>query len=394
MRIGIVIFKDDPQAGGGLTYVQEILEGLNRRLTKTEHRFYLIGVEREKPAHLGHIDLPWLGSYQAEMLPRPPASDFEYYPEVAKANLDLLCYLQPWMGQIRDIPYISTVWDLAHRCYPFFPEVSLYGEFGRREDMFRRYLQRATYIITPNEAGKKEIIAFYQVAEDRVRLIHHPTPTFALEGKPHPDPERLLHRLGIDRDFLLYPAQLWPHKNHILLLLMLDTLRKQHGENLQLILTGSNRGNFPFLTHKIAQLGLENQVVLAGFVSRPDLVALYQKAIALVYPCFFGPENFPPMEAFALGCPVIAAKIPGAKEQMGDAAILLDPTNPELWSQAVMLLRQDAGLRQSLIIKGKKRALAFTPDDCAREMLNLFDEFALYRRTWPTSEDGLDESTP
>ena len=394
MRIGIVIFQDDPQIGGGLTYVQEILEGLNRQLTKTEHRFYLIGVEPEKPAHLGHIDLPWLGSFQAGMLPRPPASDFEYYPEVAKANLDLLCYLQPWMGQIRDIPYISTVWDLAHRCYPFFPEVSLYGEFGRREDMFRRYLQRATYIITPNEAGKKEIIAFYQVAEDRVRLIHHPTPTFALEGKPHPDPERLSHRLGIDRDFLLYPAQLWPHKNHVLLLLMLDTLRKQHGENLQLVLTGSDRGNFPFLTHKIVQLGLQNQVVLAGFVSQPDLIALYQKAIALVYPSFFGPENLPPMEAFALGCPVIAAQIPGAKEQMGDAAILLDPTNPELWSQAVMQLHRDAGLRQSLITKGKKRAFAFTPDDCAREMLNLFDEFALYRRTWPTSEDGLDELTP
>src|SRR5271157_4187527 len=102
MRIGIVIFKDDPQIGGGLTYVQEILEGLNRQLAKTEHRFYLIGVEPEKPAHL--------------------------------ANIDLLCYLQPWMGQIRDIPYISTVWDLAHRVYPFFPEVSLYGEFGRRED--------------------------------------------------------------------------------------------------------------------------------------------------------------------------------------------------------------------------------------------------------------------
>ena len=45
MRIGIVIFQDDPQIGGGRTYVQEILEGLNRQLTKTEHRFYLIRVE-------------------------------------------------------------------------------------------------------------------------------------------------------------------------------------------------------------------------------------------------------------------------------------------------------------------------------------------------------------
>src|SRR5258708_37871532 len=141
---------------------------------------------------------------------------------------------------------------------------------------------------------------------------------------------------------------------------MLDILRKEHGENLQLILTGSNRGNFPFLTHKIAQLGLQKQVILAGFVSQPDLVALYQKAIALVYPSFFGPENFPPMEAFALGCPVIAAQIPGAKEQMGDAAILLDPTNPKLWCQPVMRLRRDATLRQRRLTKGKERTCGFT----------------------------------
>ena len=115
MRIGIVIFKDDPQIGGGLTYVQEILDGLNRQLVKTDHQFFLVGIEPKKPAHLAHIDLPWLGSQQAAMLPRPPACDFEYYPDVAEAKLDLLYYVQPWMGQIRDIPYISTVWDLAHR---------------------------------------------------------------------------------------------------------------------------------------------------------------------------------------------------------------------------------------------------------------------------------------
>jgi glycosyltransferase involved in cell wall biosynthesis len=43
----------------------------------------------------------------------------------------------------------------------------------------------------------------------------------------------------------------------------------------------------------------------------------------LRYPSFFGAENLPPLEAFALGCPVIAADMPGAREQLGDAAILV-----------------------------------------------------------------------
>jgi hypothetical protein len=75
---------------------------------------------------------------------------------------------------------------------------------------------------------------------------------------------------------------------------------------------------------------------------------------------------------------------------MGDAAILVNPTNHELWSQAVLRLRRDATLRESLIVKGKKRAFNSTPDDFARELIKLFDEFALYRRTWPSAYDDVE----
>jgi glycosyltransferase involved in cell wall biosynthesis len=390
MRIGIAISKDDPQIGGGLTYIQEILEAINGVLPETKHTFYLIGYEPEKPAHLGNIRLPWLTLHQANLLSRPPARDYEYYPDIAGANLDLICYLQPWMGEILDIPYINTIWDLQHRRQPFFPEVSLFNEFDRREEMYRRSLQRAAYIVAPNDVGKDEIVAFYQVAPERVRCIHHPTPAFALSPKPHADEEGLFRKLGVNRPYLFYPAQFWPHKNHVLLLLMLKDLKDRYGQDLQLVLTGSDRKNQGFLTEKVAQLDLGEQVILAGFVSQPDLVPLYQRAAALVFPSLFGPENFPPLEAFALGCPVIAGRIPGAEEQMGDAAILVDPLNQEHWSDAVISVLQDKELRAALIERGQKRASAFGPLEFARELIRLFDEFALYRRTWPSSEEGLD----
>src|ERR1700758_5655678 len=348
MRIGIAISKDDPQIGGGQTYIQEILEAINGVLQETKHTFYLIGYEPEKPRHLENIKLPWLTLHQAELLARPPARDYEYYPDIAAANLDLVCYLQPWMGEILDIPYISTVWDLQHRLQPFFPEVSLFSEFDRREEMYRRSLQRAAYIIAPNDVGKQEIVTFYQVAPERVWPIALPTPAFALAPQPHPDEEGLFRRLGVARPYLFYPAQLWPHKNHILLLLMLKDLKNRHGLDPQLVLTGSDRKNLPFITEKIARLGLEKQVILAGFVSQADLVPLYRRAAALVFPSLFGPENFPPLEAFALGCPVVAGSIPGAHEQMGDAAILVDPTSHELWSDAVARVLQDKELRATL----------------------------------------------
>jgi glycosyltransferase involved in cell wall biosynthesis len=86
---------------------------------------------------------------------------------------------------------------------------------------------------------------------------------------------------------------------------------------------------------------------------------------------------------------VIASDVAGAKEQMGDAAILVDPKRPELWSQAVVRVRKDWMLRRTLIAKGKKRARKFKQEDFAQELLNLFDEFSLYRRTWASSDDKI-----
>jgi glycosyltransferase involved in cell wall biosynthesis len=390
MKIGIVIFTDDAQIGGAVTYIQQILQGLMKKAAGCRHSFCLIGKGEQKPGYLADIDLRWI-SLRREELAQPPASDVEYYPEVNREEFDLLCYLHPWshwICPIRDIPYFSNVWDLQHRLQPFFPEVTSFGEFDRRQGMYRRALERAACIIASNEVGKREIVSLFQVAPERVRAIEHPTPEFALNARESKAKDTL-SRLGIGKSYLFYPAQFWPHKNHILLLLMLQQLRQKHRQDLELVLTGSDRGNQTYIRQKIQELGLENRVRFVGFVSQEDLITLYRKAVALVFPSFFGPENLPPLEAFALGCPVIASDVAGAKEQMGDAAILVDPKRPELWSQAVLRLRRDWLLRQTLIVKGKKRARKFRQEDFARELLNLFDEFALYRRTWASSEDKI-----
>ena len=318
----------------------------------------------------------------------PAPDSVEYYPAVQRESFDLLLHLHPWsptVCPVRDIPYISNVWDLQHRLQPFFPEVSSYGEFDRREEMYRRSLQRAAFVIAANEAGKREVVSFFHVPPERVRTIMHPTPAYVLEADPANESD-ILFRLGITGAYLFYPAQFWPHKNHILLVLMLKRLQRVHGLDIKLVLTGSDRGNQNYIRQRAMSLGLEKKVIFAGYVSQLDLITLYRKAVALVFPSFFGPENFPPLEACALGCPVIAADVAGAEQQLGEAAILLDPTKPEAWCQAVVRLLQDVELRESLITKGKKRAQSFTPDDFARELLNLFDEFAAYRRTWTSSE--------
>jgi glycosyltransferase involved in cell wall biosynthesis len=145
-----------------------------------------------------------------------------------------------------------------------------------------------------------------RISQERVHILPHPTPACALNASQKtklPD--------GLEPGYLFYPAQFWAHKNHVNLLLALKQLSDQ-GKVIQLVLTGSDYGNLLHIEKTISELGLQNQVRTLGFVSNEELVAFYQNALALTYVSFFGPENLPPLEAFALGCPVIAARVDGA----------------------------------------------------------------------------------
>jgi glycosyltransferase involved in cell wall biosynthesis len=361
-----------------------------------------VGYPRERPAHLDHTGLTWLSLHRSRALRRKqkfsrlwrnvvrkwkpdekaPALDFESYPSLRKQPLDLICYLTPLIRPVADIPYVTTVWDLMHRLKPFFPEVGLRGEWESRERRYREVLPRATYILALNRRGKEEIVDLYGVAAERVRALTLPTPGFALrEGAQVHEKQSLAH-LGIKGEYLFYPAQFWPHKNHPCLLLALKFLKDRHGYEPQLVLSGSDKGNRSYIEQAVRDYALQDQVLFPGFVSREDLMRLYRQAVALVFPSFCGPENIPPLEAFALGCPVIVSLISGHEEQLSEAALLVDPTRPELWAEAIWRLRQDSALRDAQIARGKERAMRYTPDHFVRDLFTLMDEFTAYRRCW------------
>jgi len=116
-------------------------------------------------------------------------------------------------------------------------------------------------------------------------------------------------------------------------------------------------------------------VYFLGFVPSNDLVSLYRNAFALTYVTFFGPENLPPLEAFALGSPVIASNVPGSKEQLGEAAILVNPKNTREIAFAIKSLYDYSELRRTLIQRGFDRAIKWTGQDFVRGVFSILDDF-------------------
>jgi glycosyltransferase involved in cell wall biosynthesis len=382
-----------PEMGGGYTFQDDVLRALEKAAGTGPHTFVVFGSE---PGNEGRSNGPFplhslsrgvwkrAASRLAQWSSGEQAAEPEWIERMlVDTGVELMCHLSSEYLSTA-IPYIQVVWDVQHRLNPIFPEVAG-RHWTSRERLHELALRKAALLVTGTSAGKAELEFFYQIPPPRITVLPHPTPRFALEAPPD-DGRNVLQKFALPEGYLLYPAQFWPHKNHVTLLQALALLKKEHGLEVALALVGSDRGNERHVKECTAELGLRDQVHFLGFVSRDDIVALYRRAAALVYVSFFGPENLPPLEAFALGCPVIAARVPGSEEQLGEAAILVDPASPEQIAAAVRSLRDHPSRRADLVARGHDRARRFTGEDFASGLISMIDTLAPLRRCWSSRD--------
>lgn len=395
MHVGVFQDHISPEVGGGYTFVDSVARAFLRTAETSQHRYTLIcspqyadAVHQSPlPENVGLHALPPRGAGRRGIailrhLSPAFAMAWPFPSRLARVSRTLGIDLMWFVGGLHDtldIPYITTIWDVQHLTHPWFPEVSANGRWDYREAFLARHLRRAVKIITGTKVGRDELIHFYRMAGERICILPHPTPDFALDGMK---PMLGTSDSPLDRNYLLYPSQFWPHKNHVNLLRAMRILHDVRADAPMLVLAGSDKGNLAHTKRCIADLGLQEKVQILGFVPTADLVDLYRGARALVYPSFSGPENLPPLEAFALGCPVICADYAGAREQLEDAAIYFDPGRPSSIAAAIQQVLDDSALRSALNERGRARAVRWTAEDFVRGVFAIIDEFDVQRRCW------------
>lgn len=300
-------------------------------------------------------------------------------------QVDLAYFLSPSHHaiELRRTNFIFTVWDLCHRDHPEFPEVHFHDEFERREQLYSRVLTKAVAVISDSVAGKDNIVRRYHVDSERV----HVSPFLVTElfrntsdlSSPAID---IKSKYCLANDYIYYPAQFWPHKNHIYLLEAVKTLKDKHGECLHLLLSGSDKGNLNFVLDRARALGIDALVSYIGFVEEQELPHLYRQALALVMPTYFGPTNIPPLEAFFLGCPVVYPDMAGLREQVGDAAFLVDLKNPASLAETLVRIMQcpeDVAAKQAA---GYAIIGNWTDKDYLGMLGGILNDFSLKLKCW------------
>jgi glycosyltransferase involved in cell wall biosynthesis len=394
MKVAVHVRGSVPELGGGHTFERDILDALAVARDATSHDVVAVGYSSDPPSGwdassyvslsttlggrvVGKVRQRMATSVWRAGSPAPPSRVDRVFESNA---IDLIWCLSVGVPT-RTLPYVTTIWDLQHRIQPVFPEVASGDEWAGREAFFSREIGQATTVIVGTSAGQAEVERFYGVPPERIRRLPHPTPSFALDAAAAGDGDALV-RYGIEPGYVLYPAQFWAHKNHVGLLHALKLLGDDHDVHLPAVFVGADKGNEAHVRRVVESLGLHDQVHFLGFVPRSDLVTLYRHAFALAYVTFFGPENLPPLEAFALGCPVVASDVPGASEQLGDAALLVPPTDASRIADALLALRRDEALRRRLIERGHERARAHTATHFVKGMFDIMDEIEPVVRSW------------
>ena len=393
MIIGIYIDNFHPESGGAHTFNSEILESVIELSYKSRHEFIIFyrGDFSEKTKNsilernikIQRIDrLKFHYKYIAALKYYSPVFRRIYrgkgfLEKVALNNkIELMWFVGTGAYEYMDIPFIATQWDVNHRITPFFPEVSSKGIWDDREIFYSYFLKRAAYCLVGTEVGKKEVEALYQIPKERLRVIPLPTPKLNIQSN------KIKKNSSIISKYVIYPAQFWPHKNHINLIDAIKILREKYFIQIDLVCTGSDKGNMDYVKKYTEFIGLSKIVHFMGFVNKEELVELYRHAEALTFLSLHGPDNIPPLEAFSLGIPVITSDINGAYEQYGEAAILVDPLNPDDIAQAIANLLTNDDFKNNQIKKGFIRAKSWYANDYFKKILELFDEFGRIRRNW------------
>jgi len=278
---------------------------------------------------------------------------------------DIIHY--PWNGGVvRSEVHCRTV-VTVHDVIPIIlPE--MHFKTNRQCKAYRRNLQNsldlADVVLTDSEASKSDILEYFQPQSEPVVVY----PATSLDGSGTDHQPSLVQSSG---HYYLYQGGYHPRKGLQDLIPVFIDLFAQRIISHPLVLVGkANYRQAPNLRAEITRGIKEGAVIERGYVDDAVLVDLMRNAIALIYPSLYEGFGLPPLEAMAVGCPVISTNTSSIPEVCGNAALLCNPGNRESLGEAIVLMEKNPELRGKLRLKGLERAKKFTWEASAKTYLD------------------------
>jgi len=234
-------------------------------------------------------------------------------------------------------------------------------------------IRRADLIITVSENSKKDIVKFFKVNPNKIKVIYN-----GVDRIFRPlDPDLIkttLNKFSINSPYILSVGTIdHPGKNSISLIRAFKKVKLNYQE-YKLVLVGKPGFGYEHIKNEILKLQLLDEVLIIGYVSDSDLVCLYNGAEVFAFLSLYEGFGLPLIEAMACGTPVVASNTSCLPEIVGEAGIIVHTYDISKIAEEIEKLIIETTFRNEMIKKGFEQSKRFSWEDSARKTLKIFED--------------------
>jgi len=291
------------------------------------------------------------------------------------AGVDLLfCPMTDPIYHEHGIPTVSIVHDLQHLYYPHFFSRE---EIDHRTNFYSMVKKKVDFFICVSSFTRDTVINKLGTSADKTITIHNCVHARLNRATPRLFKVTLVKYGLQDRIYCIYPANFWPHKNHLMLLSALNIfIHKFPQYDMHMVLTGSSLKNEFSLRKVCRQMGLTDRVHFLGYLNEEELAAVWAQAHFLIFPSLFEGFGIPLVEAMMYGKPILASNVTSIPEAAGEAALYFDPRKPDEIAEAMRQIMSDEGLYRRLVEAGRKQLERYRYEDMVEQYLEVLHRAA------------------
>ncbi len=282
---------------------------------------------------------------------------------------DVFLTLTHYGPRFSRIPTIVSVMDLSYLHYPqTFKKNDLYQLTKWTEYS----VKKAKKVITISNSSKNDIIKYYKVRPEKVKVVHLGLKNLSMNAPSEKD----LKEFGVNQKFILFVGTLQPRKNISRLIEAFSRLPKEISSDHQLVIIGKKGWLYEDILSAPEKYNVKDKVVFLDYISDEDLPNFYRKAEVFVLPSLYEGFGLPVLEAMRYGCPVITSNVSSLPEAGGDAAQYFEPEDVDDIKKSIEKVLTDRSLREKMIERGREHYKKFTWEKAAKEVLSAIEEVA------------------
>jgi glycosyltransferase involved in cell wall biosynthesis len=263
---------------------------------------------------------------------------------------------------------VVTVYDLCFLEYPHLSDDESRNVFSPR---IEQSLHRADSIITISHFTQEQILKRFSVDRNKIHVTHLGIDQNFWHEITHEESERVKSKFNLPSSYLLFVGAQEPRKNIGNLIEALKIVHSRY-KKVPLVLAGGDGKDSAKVLDRIKKHNLKHWVLRTGYLKNYELRNIYRLATAFVFPSLCEGFGLPLLEAMASGIPIVASHAPALPEVCQDAALFVDPEQPEDLAEAIVRVLKNVDLREDLVKRGGKRVLDFSWKSTAEQTLSIY----------------------